>query len=142
MQCLVLLGNGDEGWLLCGRVLLEALHGRAHAGRTGARVRGPAVAGPLRRSPDASERLAGVLCVGELADTRVFGESPARLSDLVRLLMEVVQTPGGCEAVTMALAARTLGHLVRAGGPLMADVVEEQVRGRGRQGESVGGPVL
>lgn len=66
--------------------------------------------------------------MGELGDTKVFGESPARLSDLVKVLMDVFQQPGGCEPGTAVLAARTLGHLVRAGGPLMADVVEEQVR--------------
>ena len=87
-----------------------------------ARVRG------LVASGDPAERLAGVLAIDELAQTRVFAQSPPRLSDLVKVLMEAFQA--GAEVHTMRAAAATLGRLVRAGGPLMADVVEEQVGGR------------
>jgi hypothetical protein len=80
----------------------------------------------LVASPDPHERLAGVLAIDELAATRAFSSSAARLSDLVRTLMEVFTA--STEVHTMQAGAATLGHLVKAGGPLMADVVEEQVR--------------
>lgn len=54
------------------------------------------------------------------------GESTPRLADLVKLLSDAF-APSSDEAVLRA-AARTLGHLVAAGGALMADVVEEQAR--------------
>ena len=79
----------------------------------------------LVASPDPHERLAGVLAIDELAATKVFSGSAARLSDLVRALMDVFQAT--TEVHTMHAAAATLGRLVKAGGPLMADVVEEQV---------------
>ena len=60
-----------------------------------------------------------------LAATQVFCQSAARLSDLVRVLMEAFQA--STEVQTMHAAAATLGRLVKAGGPLMADIVEEQV---------------
>lgn len=94
-------------------------------------------------SPDATERLAGVIAIGELAGTKVFGESPARLSDLVKVLMDVFQQPGGgYEVHTLQLAAHTLGQLVRAGGALMADVVEEQVGWVGARGAQGGGALV
>ncbi|KAI3435635.1 hypothetical protein D9Q98_001694 [Chlorella vulgaris] len=80
----------------------------------------------LVTSPDPYERLAGVLAIDELASTKVFSGSAARLSDLVKALMEVFQAT--TEVHTMQAAAATLGNLVKAGGALMADVVEEQVR--------------
>lgn len=79
----------------------------------------------LVTSPDPYERLAGVLAIDELASTKVFSGSAARLSDLVKALMEVFQAT--TEVHTMQAAAATLGNLVKAGGALMADVVEEQV---------------
>lgn len=79
----------------------------------------------LVASPDPHERLAGVLAIDELASTKVFSASASRLSDLVKTLMEVFQAT--TEVHTMQAAAITLGHLVKAGGALMADVVEEQV---------------
>ena len=82
----------------------------------------------LVQSPDPHERLAGVLAIDELAATKVFSQSAARLSDLVKLLNEVFQAT--TEVPTMQAAAATLGRLVKAGGALMADVVEEQVGGR------------
>jgi hypothetical protein len=81
----------------------------------------------LVQSPDPHERLAGVLAIDELAATKVFSQSAARLSDLVKLLNEVFQAT--TEVPTMQAAAATLGRLVKAGGALMADVVEEQVGG-------------
>jgi FKBP12-rapamycin complex-associated protein len=77
-------------------------------------------------SPDPHERLAGVLAIDELAHTKVFCQSAARLSDLMRVLMEAFQAT--TEVQTMHAAAATLGRLVKAGGPLMADIVEEQVK--------------
>lgn len=59
----------------------------------------------------------------------MFCQSAARLSDLVRVLMEAFQA--STEVQTMHAAAATLGRLVKTGGPLMADIVEEQVGGWG-----------
>lgn len=89
-------------------------------GELGARVKS------LVLSPDPHERLAGVLAIDELAATKVFSSSAARLSDLVKLVMDAFAST--TEVHTMMAAAATLGHLVKAGGPLMADVVEEQVK--------------
>ncbi len=79
-------------------------------------------------SSDPHERLAGVLAIDELASTKVFSQSAARLGELVKLAMEAFQAT--TEAHTMQAAAATLGRIVKAGGALMADVVEEQVGGR------------
>ncbi|KAL4435039.1 hypothetical protein ABPG77_003864 [Micractinium sp. CCAP 211/92] len=77
-------------------------------------------------SSDPHERLAGVLAIDELASTKVFSQSAARLGELVKLAMEAFQAT--TEAHTMQAAAATLGRIVKAGGALMADVVEEQVK--------------
>ena len=71
------------------------------------------------------------MAIDELAETKVFGESAARLSDLVKVLMDIFVFQPVTEQQTMELAARSLGRLVGTGGALMADVVEEQVRGPG-----------
>lgn len=76
-------------------------------------------------SSDPHERLAGVLAADELASTKVFSQSAARLGELVKLAMEAFQAT--TEVHTMQAAAATLGRIVKAGGALMADVVEEQV---------------
>lgn len=94
-----------------------------------ARVKGLVV------SADPHERLAGVLAIDELASTKVFSQSAARLGELVKLAMEAFQAT--TEVHTMQAAAATLGRIVKAGGALMADVVEEQV-GSQRAGGATG----
>ena len=66
------------------------------------------------------------MAVDELADARVFADSAARLSELVKVLMEAFAPQN--DTVVLEAAASALGHLVRGGGALMADVVEEQVK--------------
>ncbi|KDD73785.1 hypothetical protein H632_c1839p0, partial [Helicosporidium sp. ATCC 50920] len=77
-------------------------------------------------SAEPNERLAGIAAVDELAGSKVFGGSASRLSDLVKLVMESFQP--NTDQHTMEVAAHTLGAVVRTGGPLMAGVVEEQVK--------------
>lgn len=82
-------------------------------------------------SNDVAERMGGLVAIEELAGSKMYSGSPARLADLVKLLMEVFQPAS--DQQLMEFAARTLGHTVKAGGALMAGVVEEQV-GSGWQG--------
>ena len=79
-----------------------------------------------RRSSEPTERMAGVVAIDELGQTKVFGGSAARLADLVKILMDAFQPT--TDQQCMEVAAKTLGHLVSTGGALMADVVEEQAR--------------
>ena len=99
------------------------------------RVRG------LIQSSDGCRRMGGVLAVDELGETKVFGDSMSRLSDLIRILMDAfvfgVYPPGGerglerhenataaaaavssasMEMKTMRLASEVLGRLVTIGG--------------------------
>lgn len=76
-------------------------------------------------SNDIRERTGGLVAIEELAGSKMYSGSPARLADLVKLLMEVFQPAS--DQQLMDFAARTLGHTVKAGGALMAGVVEEQV---------------
>ncbi|KAL6771425.1 TOR1 [Auxenochlorella protothecoides x Auxenochlorella symbiontica] len=80
----------------------------------------------LIRSNDVAERMGGLVAIEELAGSKMYSGSPARLADLVKLLMEVFQPAS--DQQLMEFAARTLGHTVKAGGALMAGVVEEQVK--------------
>lgn len=66
------------------------------------------------------------MAIDELAESKTFSESTPRLADLVKLLSDAF-APSTDQHI-MEVAARTLGHLVLAGGALMADVVEEQVK--------------
>lgn len=95
----------------------------------------------LRCSNDASERLGGIIAIEELSGSKLYSTSPARLSDLVKMLMEVFQLSS--DQNTMEVAAKALGQTVKAGGALMAGVVEEQVRrgvgGLGGRDGAVGG---
>ncbi|RMZ52908.1 hypothetical protein APUTEX25_001027, partial [Auxenochlorella protothecoides] len=75
---------------------------------------------------DVAERMGGLVAIEELAGSKMYSGSPARLADLVKLLMEVFQPAS--DQQLMEFAARTLGHTVKAGGALMAGVVEEQVK--------------
>jgi len=110
------------------------------------RVRG------LIQSSDGCRRMGGVLAVDELGETKVFGDSMSRLSDLIRILMDAfvfgVYPPGGerglerhenaaaaavsssssMEMKTMRLASEVLGRLVTIGGVGVSDVVAEQVQ--------------
>ena len=59
----------------------------------------------LIQSPDGNRRIAGILAADELGETKVFGDSMNRLSDLIRILMEAFVFPGvdqtaagGCQA--------------------------------------------
>eukprot|EP00887_Chlorella_sp_A99_P006163 scaffold3.g6163.t1 len=80
----------------------------------------------LLQSPDSHERLGGVIAIDELGESKTFSESTPRLADLVKLLSDAFSP--STDQHTMEVAARTLGHLVLAGGALMADEVEEQVK--------------
>ena len=108
------------------------------------------------RSGDQYERLGGVLAIDELIDVKVpapcrrhplsarcragvvtarlhaqlLGEDAAKTSHFAAYLCEVFQP--GTEPLTMEVAAATLGHLVRSGGALTADIVEVEVRAHGR----------
>ena len=78
-------------------------------------------------SPDTSRRLGAVLAIDELVTMKAaVGDDAARtahFSGMLRRLFEDSQDPALLEA-----AAQTLGRLVRGGGPMVADVVERQVR--------------
>jgi len=79
----------------------------------------------LLSSQDPLERLAGIVATDELAFTAVYGESPNRLAELVTMLEEdFFQRCSGVEPYILEIGARTLGHLVRVGGTLMADKVD------------------
>ena len=80
----------------------------------------------LVESADLNERLGGCVAIDELGGTKAFGDSSSRLSELIRMLMEVFEA--GTDLFTMEYAAATLGRLVRAGGSAISDVVEEQVK--------------
>ena len=80
----------------------------------------------LLQSSDPHERLAGVVAVDELGETKSFGESTSRLSDLIRGLMEAFGPY--TDVKTMQLASETLGRLVIQGGVGVSDVVEDQVQ--------------
>jgi len=109
----------------------------------------------LIQSPDGNRRIAGILAADELGETRVFGDSMNRLSDLIRILMEAFVFAGvdqtsamavrqgipadslsskGQHAATLAdmktmrLASEVLGRLVTIGGVGVSDVVAEQVQ--------------
>ncbi|KAK9806315.1 hypothetical protein WJX72_010074 [[Myrmecia] bisecta] len=77
-------------------------------------------------STDQSARLGGVLAIDELIDVKLMGESAAKISNFALYLKEAfVPTT---EPVVLEVAAATLGHLVKSGGALTADIVEEQVK--------------
>ncbi|GBF92737.1 target of growth-regulatory PI3K kinase [Raphidocelis subcapitata] len=82
--------------------------------------------GAMVKSPDAYKRLGAVLAIDELIGMRAIGDDAARtaaFSSMLRRLFEDSQ-----DLVLLEVGATTLGHLVRSGGPMMADVVERQVR--------------
>ena len=99
------------------------------------RVRG------LIQSGDGYRRMGGVLAVDELGETKVFGDSMSRLSDLIRILMDAfvfgntvadsdgsIRRDAQMDLKTMRLASEVLGRLVTIGGVGVSDVVAEQVQ--------------
>eukprot|EP00891_Asterochloris_glomerata_P006787 jgi/Astpho2/6787/fgenesh1_pm.00103_%23_6_t len=77
-------------------------------------------------SNDQNERLGGVLSVDELIDVRLSGERSAMVGHFAGYLHNVFHP--STDEKTLEVAADTMGHLVRVGGPLTADVVEFEVR--------------
>ena len=77
-------------------------------------------------SSDINEKLAGVIAVDELGETKAFGDSMNRLSDLIRILMDAFGP--SADAKSMQMASEVLGHLVTIGGVGVSDVVDEQVQ--------------
>ncbi|KAK9863722.1 hypothetical protein WJX84_006709 [Apatococcus fuscideae] len=80
----------------------------------------------LVSSGDANSRLAGVLAVEELLDTKLLEETASKVTNFTGFLQEVFQP--STDAVTLEHAARSLGQLVRMGGPLTTDTVETEIR--------------
>ncbi|BDA44527.1 Serine/threonine-protein kinase TOR [Coccomyxa sp. Obi] len=80
----------------------------------------------LISSNDQNERLGGVLAIDELIDVKLLGEDAAKTSYFASYLREVFQP--NTDPMTMEVAASTLGHLVKSGGALTADIVEFEVR--------------
>ena len=56
---------------------------------------------------------------------QLLGEDAAKTTNFAAYLREVFHPT--TEPVTMEVAANTLGHLVRSGGALTADIVETEV---------------
>lgn len=96
--------------------------------------------------PDPWKKLGGVLAIRELCDVKLAGENAAKLSKFASFLKKVLE--GDTEPQIKALAASTLGQLVRSGGALTAEIVENQVQVafewlQGKEGEgNVYGAVL
>ena len=80
----------------------------------------------LVNSNEASERLGGVRAIDALIDVSLLGENATKISRFANYLRDVFQP--STDALTLAAAAKALGHLVRSGGPVAADVVEFEVK--------------
>lgn len=80
----------------------------------------------LIKSSDVYEKMAGVISVDELGETKLFGDSMNRLSDLIRILMDAFSSNSDLKA--MKMASEVLGRLVTTGGVGVSDVVDEQVQ--------------
>lgn len=79
-------------------------------------------------SPDPAEKLGGIYAIDELIDVQL-GENAAKFSRFANYLRELpfaIGTP--CDTAIVNASVDTLGHLVRTGGALTADVVEFEVR--------------
>lgn len=65
-------------------------------------------------------------CVKITGGLQLLGEDALKTSNFAKYLREVFQP--GTDPMTMEVAAATLGHLVKSGGALTADIVEFEVR--------------
>jgi len=66
---------------------------------------------------------------GPRARTQLLGEDAAKTAHFAGALREAFQP--STDPLTMEVAAAALGHLVRSGGALTADIVEFEARARG-----------
>ena len=80
----------------------------------------------LVNSTEASERLGGVRAIDALIDVSLLGENATKISRFANYLRDIFQP--STDALTLAAAAKALGHLVHSGGPVTADVVEFEVK--------------
>ena len=80
----------------------------------------------LVNSSDLAERLGGVRAIDALIDVSILGENATKVSRFANYLRDVFQP--GTDALTMSAAAKALGHLVRSGGSVTADVVEFEIK--------------
>lgn len=80
----------------------------------------------LVQSSDINEKIAGVVALDELGETKTFGESMSRLSELIRLVMDAFGP--NPDVRSMQMASEVLGRLVSQGGVGVSDVVDEQVQ--------------
>ena len=77
-------------------------------------------------SHDPGEKVGGVLAIDALIDVSLVGENATKIARFANYLRDVFQP--STDYTTMVLSARALGHLVRTGGPMTADVVTFEVR--------------
>ena len=80
----------------------------------------------LVNSTEPHERLGGVRAIDALIDVSLLGENATKISRFANYLRDIFQP--STDAVTLAAAAKALGHLVHSGGPVTADVVEFEVK--------------
>lgn len=78
------------------------------------------------RSDSVVDRLVGIRAIDELMDSKVLGETAAKVSHFAKFLKEIFQNQ--TDRTTLEAAARVEGHVVKSGGPLAADVVDNEVR--------------
>eukprot|EP00854_Cymbomonas_tetramitiformis_P013611 gene13611-16092_t len=76
-------------------------------------------------SSNPDEKLGGIYAIDELIDVQL-GENATKISRFANYLRDIFQP--NIDTATMIAAAQALGHLVRAGGALTADVVEFEVK--------------
>ena len=77
-------------------------------------------------SHDPGEKVGGVVAIDALIDVSLVGENATKIARFANYLRDVFQP--STDYTTMVLSARALGHLVRTGGPMTADVVTFEVR--------------
>lgn len=78
------------------------------------------------RSNEPARRLGGVLAIDELIDFKVTGDDAAKTAKFADYLGRVLQDSSDRDL--LEVAAATMGHLVKAGGAVAADIVEQEVR--------------